>query len=183
MNFQDVHWDSIEEAQAFITNWAQNNFPGRTAHQALAKLVLEEIPEMLQEVKEREKRGEEVDRAQLELEFADTLILLFDLASLWRINIPRALREKMQINMHRMWLKNEAGIYQHVVINQTVDQAGYHGRCQAAGCNNTVIAAGDDYCPWHECDYIDAGLNECKNPRVEGSKYCAQHRKILDRRK
>lgn len=114
-----TNWDSIAQAQGHITRWANANFPHRTAHHALSKLVLEEIPEMLQTVREMEaakKRNEAVDLLAVEKEFADTLILLFDLASLWRIDIQRGLRDKMLINEHRMWAIDESGIAHHVTV-------------------------------------------------------------------
>lgn len=119
MNHRDVDWNNIEQAREYVTEWANRTFPGRTPGQALSKLVLHEIPETLMAIKEGKPTSE------MELEFADLLILILDLGSLWGINIPRGLARKMEINEHRMWLRDVDGIAQHVVPVMNVDQKGY----------------------------------------------------------
>lgn len=97
-----VDWNNIREAQAAITAWANENFPKRTAHSALVKLVLEEVPELLQSL-------------DSPLEYADCLVLLFDIASLRGIDISQALAEKMAINQSRQWHFDDAtGLAHHI---------------------------------------------------------------------
>lgn len=97
-----VNWDSIGDVQRVIKLWANKNFPRRTSHQALCKLVLEEIPEFLQEQ----------DSAE---EYADLLILIFDIASLRGIDIAEALEAKMKINIQRKWsIDPNTGIAKHI---------------------------------------------------------------------
>jgi NTP pyrophosphatase (non-canonical NTP hydrolase) len=108
-----INWDSIKETQDLITKWADENFPNRTAHQALSKLVLEEVPELLHSLKPS-KKGGDISKEHLEEEFADTLILLFDLASLWNVSIQSGLYRKMEINRQRKWVADAAGIQHHV---------------------------------------------------------------------
>jgi len=62
--------DPVRDLQDRIMWWANKVFPDRTAHGALSKLVLEEIPELL--------NGGLDDP----LEYADVLILILDVASL-----------------------------------------------------------------------------------------------------
>jgi NTP pyrophosphatase (non-canonical NTP hydrolase) len=109
MNHSQVNWDSIDEVSRYITRWADSNFPRRTARNALSKLVLEEIPEVLTEANQKE-----IDKHKLEREFADMFILLFDLGKLWELDISRGLKEKMLINEHRMWAIDGDGIAHHV---------------------------------------------------------------------
>lgn len=103
---EEVNWDSIEDVQKYVTEWADANFPNRTPHQALAKLMLEEIPEMAVAVKE--------GAPGLEGECADTLILLLDLFKLWGVDIRKGLREKMILNRAREWEIGPDGIAHHI---------------------------------------------------------------------
>lgn len=100
-------WNDLRAAQLEITRWADGTFPARSPYKALTKLVMHEVPEMLRHV---EENGTETVGPEL----ADCLILLFDLATLWEVNIPEALKQKMAINYQREWVKNEeSGLYQH----------------------------------------------------------------------
>jgi NTP pyrophosphatase (non-canonical NTP hydrolase) len=104
-----VDWGRIEGAREFITLWADDQFgKDRDPQATLTKLVLEEIPELLTHKKEHGLNG-------LDTEFADTLILLLDLASLWGINVPKALEQKMTMNVARTWkVDKSTGFYNHV---------------------------------------------------------------------
>lgn len=106
-HFEDVDWNSIPEVRDFIVEWANHQFPKRTAHSAMSKLVLEEVPEMLM----AERDGTE----NLEEEFADTLILLFDWAHMKGIDIAEGLRRKMYRNaFNRTWGKaSPNGTWRH----------------------------------------------------------------------
>lgn len=103
-----VDWNDMRMVQAAITFWANAQFPHRTDHQALSKAVLEEIPELLQHKREHgtESIGEEL---------ADVFILLMDLATLWKVDLPTAIRDKMLINYDRTWhVDPKSGIAQHI---------------------------------------------------------------------
>ena len=82
--------NAIEKLQSEIFNWANDTFPSRTAWDATCKLVLEEIPEWL---RDQNNAGE----------FADLVILIFDIASLKGIDIRKAVEDKMRINRSRDW--------------------------------------------------------------------------------
>ena len=55
---------------------------------------------------------------------ADCFILLMDLAKVWDINLPDAIRDKMMINERRMWSEDpETGHYNHVALTTEVEFA------------------------------------------------------------
>lgn len=113
-----VNWDSLSDAANAINAWANRTFPGRGPRSSLNKLNMEEIPELLTHLKEHGPEG-------IGEEWADCLILLLDLAVIWKVNPAEAIKNKMQINNHRMWRKDdETGAYNHVAIKQVVDQTG-----------------------------------------------------------
>jgi len=95
---------SVEDLQVEIKAWADQQFPDRTAHHALSKLVLEEIPEFLH------------GGLDSPGEYADLMILLLDIASLRGISVAEAVREKMAINRARRWAVDPGtGIAQHII--------------------------------------------------------------------
>jgi len=94
---------SITDLQANIKAWADSVFPHRTAHGALCKLVLEEIPEFCLDTKSED-------------EYADLLILLLDVATLNGIDVEGAVTRKMAKNRKRTWVINkETGMMRHDV--------------------------------------------------------------------
>lgn len=94
--------DPIAALQDEISEWADTVYPSRTATQAMIKLVMEEIPEILQNPTDP-------------LEFADAIILLIDAAKLSGIDIVEAAREKMAINRRRSWkVDPDTGVMRHV---------------------------------------------------------------------
>lgn len=105
----DINWNDMSQVQAEITRWAQDRFPHRTDHHAIHKLMVEEIPEMAMHKKEH-------GTGTIGTELADCFILLFDLASLWKVDMAHAIFEKMQINYARQWAQDENGIMQHVPV-------------------------------------------------------------------
>jgi NTP pyrophosphatase (non-canonical NTP hydrolase) len=93
---------SLRGAQLEIAKWADRVFPDRTVKGSLAKLMVDEIPEM---------------RAALNdpLEYADVLIMVLDLSYQMGIDIEKAFREKMAINKARTWKRDpDTGFYNHV---------------------------------------------------------------------
>lgn len=93
----------LEELQQEIANWADAVFPDRTAHGALTKLMLHEIPELI------------TSKLLDPTEYADIVILVLDIAHLNGIDISSAVREKMAINRARTWkIDPETGLMSHV---------------------------------------------------------------------
>ena len=100
----------IQAMARYIHEWANATFPARTDYGALQKLVMEEIPELIIHKKM-------VGTADIGTELADCFILLLDLAVMWNVNLPEAIREKMEINERRMWKKNpDANTWDHVNV-------------------------------------------------------------------
>lgn len=94
-------WNDIRSAQADITEWASANFPMRTPQGTFVKL-LEEI-------------AETAAAPGSPSEYADLIILIFDLASMYRVDIPKALEDKMKINKKRDWVFNTTtGLAHHI---------------------------------------------------------------------
>jgi hypothetical protein len=129
---------SLATIRAEIQAWADMMAPNRTAHGALCKLVLEEIPEFLSNL---DSPGE----------YADCLILLIDIATLRGIDIEQAVADKMNVNKHRIWRHNpETGFMKHVKIDQGERvQAGDLRWC-GMGNHYAMVDAfcrcGHDYC-------------------------------------
>lgn len=102
---QETCKDPVEHLQQRITQWADQVFPDRTAIGALSKLMLEEIPELL---------NGGLDDPH---EYADVLILVLDIASLRGIDAVQAAHEKMTINEQRTWARDpETGLLRHTNI-------------------------------------------------------------------
>lgn len=110
----DPRWGHMRDVAEYINAWANQTFPGRAPKAALTKLVMAEIPELLIHL---QKEGEE----GIGQELADCFILLMDLAVIWKVDLPNAIRSKMAMNESRVWTKDaETGHYQHV------EPAGWH---------------------------------------------------------
>ena len=127
-----INWDSMTDAAEAINAWANRTFPGRPPKSSINKLGMEELPELLIHLKERGTEG-------IGEEWADCMILLLDLARIWKIDPAKAIENKMRINNNRMWRKDdETGFYNHVAVRQTVDQSGAeHGRTHETGGAST----------------------------------------------
>lgn len=107
---RDVDWNDIRQVQDEIYSWAQSRWPNRTYKQTFDKLVYNEIPELLTQASQ--SKGLETIGPEL----ADCFVLLMDLATMWEVDLPGAIRDKMALNYARTWEVNPiTGIAQHVV--------------------------------------------------------------------
>ena len=93
------------KAQNLIAAWADTVAPDRTVFDAAAKLVMEEIPELMIDLKQDGKPSEE--------EVADVLILALDIASLCGYDADSIVANKMAINKGRKW-EITNGMLQHI---------------------------------------------------------------------
>lgn len=130
----EIDWTSINAVQEEIHRWASQQFPHRTSFEALTKLVMHEVPELL--IHEKEKG---IDTIGTEL--ADCFILLMDLASIWNVNLPRAIRAKMEINYNRTWRIGAGGLMQHVPVK---DDSAATLSCPRCGSPRVRPIEGDD---------------------------------------
>lgn len=95
--------DPIKALQQRIATWADRVFPDRTASDALHKLIMEEIPELL---------NGGLDDPH---EYADVLILVLDVAFLRGIDAVQAAHGKMSINEKRRWQRDpHSGLLKHI---------------------------------------------------------------------
>ena len=108
--------DPIQQLQQVISEWADEVYPNRTVENALTKMMLHEIPELLH------------GRAMDPMEFADVAILLFDVAHLQGIDIAQAMRFKMKVNRNRKWEIDPAtGLMSHVKLPVEETNSGIQG--------------------------------------------------------
>lgn len=87
--------DTLRDLQTEVTAWADSVYPGRSFNSIVLKLE-----EELQEIKDSGYADPE--------EYADTLILLLDLASAYDIDIAAAVRAKIEKNKTRVWIVDPA---------------------------------------------------------------------------
>lgn len=96
----------LDMLQDRIVRWA-DSVPGlqdRTPEDALKKLVMEELPELLTSEKSRDP-----------MEWADIFIIMLDIAHLLELDLMSASHAKMAINEVRKWKKDErTGLVNHV---------------------------------------------------------------------
>lgn len=94
-------WADVRRIQQEVKDWADRVYPTRTAHGALTKLMLEEIPEF---ALNQHDPGE----------YADLVILVLDIATLNGIDVATAVRDKMMKNWNRDWrVDPETGLMRH----------------------------------------------------------------------
>lgn len=117
--------DPIQQLQQMISEWADEVYPDRTVENALTKMMLHEIPELL--------HGKAMDP----MEFADVAILLFDVAHLQGIDIAQAMRYKMEVNQNRKWEIDPAtGLMSHVKPKGLLDTMAQVARNMGRGMVN-----------------------------------------------
>jgi NTP pyrophosphatase (non-canonical NTP hydrolase) len=105
MDTNTTYNNPLVAIQQEITEWADSIIPDRTVLTAIHKLVLEEVPELLVELRQTGKISPG--------EIADVLILAIDIATLSGIDATTAIRDKMIINRQRKWVES-FGTIQHV---------------------------------------------------------------------
>lgn len=94
------HLEDPDETHWTVNGWANSVFPHRTRDSVIKKLF-EEIGEFV--------------KTPDEGEWADIIVLLWDLAVMYGIDPQKAINDKMRINRARKWAVNEAtGVMQHV---------------------------------------------------------------------
>lgn len=105
---QDIFGDdddtvSCAAIQGEVVEWADGTIgKDRTYNNAIQKLVMEELPELLLD-------------PESPTEWADVAIIVLDLAHLAKIDIVKAIRTKLDINRKRVWGKNEkTGLVHHI---------------------------------------------------------------------
>lgn len=161
-NPPDIDWNDLRAAQDEITRWASEQFPHRTDHHAIHKLMVEEIPEMAMHKKEK---GTEA----IGTELADCLILLLDLASLWEVDVVEALRTKMKTNYARQWKMDNNGIMQHTPDNPLRHCTNPNMTSEAA---EMLAAIKTGRCTFYPDCYCGAEVKPVPEPARQELVYC-----------
>lgn len=98
--------------QKSIAAWANGNIPDRTVMGAINKLVMEEIPELVAELKET--AGEGYHPSVIESEIGDCFILLLDIANMLGVDAARVTTRKLEELKTRTWTQNPVtGFFNH----------------------------------------------------------------------
>lgn len=93
--------------QKRIDNWQRKTFPSSNELSKI-KHLKKEIDELEEAIKEGHSKKE------IAHEIADCVLLLFGIAGLQGINLLKAVRNKLKINMKRKWGKpDKDGVYFH----------------------------------------------------------------------
>jgi NTP pyrophosphatase (non-canonical NTP hydrolase) len=82
-----------------VVTWADSAFPGRTPSSAFLKMFSE--------------IGEVVEDPTSPGEWADVFIMLLDLAHMHHIDLPKAIRDKLEVNRGRTWRPGPMGAFRH----------------------------------------------------------------------
>jgi NTP pyrophosphatase (non-canonical NTP hydrolase) len=90
---------SLDQLQAIVHEWANEQFPDREPSIAWMKLF-EELGEVIKDPKDP-------------LEWADVLILVLDLAAIYGVTLDNAVLDKMEINRRRTWGTSPTGVMVH----------------------------------------------------------------------
>lgn len=110
INHPSADPDPIRGLQKRIASWADVVFPSRTPHNALKKMLDEEVPELVAAYGKGLIDPEEL---------ADVFILTIDVAYLIGIDIVEAAHRKMAKNEKRKWaLDPKTGLMHHVEEKQ-----------------------------------------------------------------
>lgn len=103
---------TVSALQQEVFEFAEKTFgPGR--EDAAWKKLFEELGEVLKKPRDP-------------AEWGDVFILLFDLASIYGVQVDDATRSKLAIIANRVWSRTETGTFQHVPGAEKLPEAHYH---------------------------------------------------------
>ncbi len=98
---------TIKDLQDYIKTIADERGWDKNNHLEIFLLLSEEIGELAKAVRNKiglyAEKNIAANNEELELEFADVLNYLFDLANCFNINLEDAFRKKDKINAERIW--------------------------------------------------------------------------------
>ncbi|RLD52219.1 MAG: RS21-C6 protein [Bacteroidetes bacterium] len=98
---------TLKDLQDHIKTIADERGWNKNNHLEIFLLLSEEIGELAKAVRNRiglyAEKNIVANNEELELEFADVLNYLFDLANCFNINLEDAFRKKDKINAERIW--------------------------------------------------------------------------------
>lgn len=98
---------TLKDLQDYIKQIADKRGWNKNNHLEIFLLLSEEIGELAKAVRNKiglySEKTDKSNNEELELEFADVLNYLFDLANCFNINLEDAFRKKDKINEKRIW--------------------------------------------------------------------------------
>ncbi len=99
---------TLKDLQDYIKTIAVERGWNKNNHLEIFLLLSEEIGELAKAVRNRTglyaEKNQTPNNDELELEFADVLNYLFDLANCFNINLEDAFRKKDKLNAKRIWI-------------------------------------------------------------------------------
>ncbi len=102
---------TLRELQDYIKTIADERGWDKNNHLEIFLLLSEEIGELAKAIRNKiglyAEQTKELNNEELELEFADVLNYLFDLANCFNINLEDAFRKKDKINSERIWTSSK----------------------------------------------------------------------------
>lgn len=138
-----------------VVEWADSVLPDRKPQSALLKLF--------------EETGELVKDPASAGEYADICIMIFDLAHMHKVDLSKAIRDKLELNRRRTWTTTASGTLQHFPGLSVVDQASSagmrgiyeQGKADAAAglSRGATTYASSEERYWHNRGY-DMGVGE-----------------------
>ncbi|NOZ35467.1 MAG: RS21-C6 protein [Chlorobi bacterium] len=98
---------TLKDLQDYIKTVADERGWDKNNHLEIFLLLSEEMGELAKAIRNKiglySEKNKESNKEELELEFADVLNYLFDLANCFNINLEEAFRKKDTINSKRTW--------------------------------------------------------------------------------
>ena len=98
---------TLKDLQDYIKTVADECGWDKNNHLEIFLLLSEEMGELAKAIRNKiglfSEKNKESNKEELELEFADVLNYLFDLANCFNINLEEAFRKKDTINAKRIW--------------------------------------------------------------------------------
>ena len=98
---------TLKDLQDYIKTIADERGWDKNNHLEIFLLLSEELGELAKAIRNKTglyaEKKDEKNNDELELEFADVLNYIFDLANCFNINLEDAFRKKDKINAQRIW--------------------------------------------------------------------------------
>lgn len=120
---------TIRELQKQVFDFAEKTFgPGR--EDAAWKKLFEELGETLKSPRDPNEWG-------------DVFILLFDLATIYGVQVDEATLGKLELIRNRVWARTETGTFQHVPGAEKPVGVTYTHVCEGGPCSGLTFTTSD----------------------------------------
>lgn len=115
-----INLSEVEEDQNSISEWAESTFGDITGPRAITR-TNKEMAELLTIISMPVPAIRKPFIDKIRDECADILIILFQVANVYRFDLMLAVDEKMKINRARKWKLDGTGCGQHIEEESNVD--------------------------------------------------------------